>query len=100
MEVNGEVPNLERGLDAAVRALRAGGRLIVISYHSIEDRIAKNFMRDSTLHCVCPPLLPECICDQTPTLKRVSAGIIRPSVYETRRNPRSRSARMRVAEKI
>ena len=100
MEVNGEVPNLERGLAAAAEALRAGARLVVISYHSIEDRIVKNFIRNSTLSCVCPPMLPECICDQAPTLKRVSDGVIRPSVYETRRNPRSRSARMRVAEKI
>ena len=100
MEVNGEARNLELGLASAVRSLRAGGRLIVISYHSIEDRMAKNFIRDSARSCVCPPRLPQCACDKTPVLKPVSRGIIRPSASETRRNPRSRSARMRVAEKI
>ena len=100
MEVNDEAPNLERGLTAAVQALRAGGRLAVISYHSIEDRIAKNFIRNATLSCVCPARLPQCVCDRTPTLKRVSRRVIRPAHRETRENPRSRSARMRVAEKI
>ena len=100
MAVNGEAQNLELGLEAAVESLRVGGRLVVISYHSIEDRIVKNFIRTATLYCVCPPLLPECICDKQPTLKPVSDGVLRPSIFETRRNPRSRSARMRVAEKI
>lgn len=100
MEVNNEAANLELGLAAAVEALRVGGRLVVISYHSIEDRIVKNFIRNSTLSCVCPPMLPECICNHSPTLEGVSDGVIRPSSCETRRNPRSRSARMRVAEKI
>lgn len=100
MAVNSEMNNLERGLEGAVSALGRGGRLVVISYHSVEDRVVKNFIRDAASTCTCPPLLPECQCDSTPILKAVNSRVIKPSISEVRRNPRARSARMRVAQKI
>ncbi len=100
MAVNSEMKNLERGLAGAVKALGRGGRLVVISYHSVEDRVVKNFIRDAASSCKCPPLLPECQCDSTPILKAVNTRVIKPSINEVRSNPRSRSARMRVAQKI
>ncbi len=100
MAVNSEVKNLERGLLGAVEALSRGGRLVVISYHSVEDRLVKNFIRDAASSCKCPPLLPECQCDSTPILKAINTRVIKPSVTEVRSNPRVRSARMRVAQKI
>ena len=100
MAVNSEVKNLEQGLEGAVKALGRGGRLVVISYHSVEDRLVKNFIRNAASSCVCPPLLPECQCDKTPGLRPINARVIRPSVTEVRSNPRARSAKMRVAQKI
>jgi 16S rRNA (cytosine1402-N4)-methyltransferase len=98
--VNSEMENLERGLSGAVSALSKGGRLVVISYHSVEDRLVKNFIRDSNASCVCPPLLPECQCDKSPSLRPINARVIKPSITEVRSNPRARSARMRVAQKL
>ena len=100
MAVNGEMDNLKRGLEGAVQVLERGGRLVVISYHSIEDRLVKHFMRDAAAKCTCPPRLPVCQCNQSPTLAPISKGVIRPSFSEVRINPRARSARMRVAERI
>lgn len=100
MAVNEEKENLERGLDDAVQALKPGGRLVVISYHSIEDRIVKNFIRRSSASCICPTSIPECVCDSTPTLTPINKRVIRPSISEIRENPRARSARMRAAERI
>ncbi len=100
MAVNEEKENLERGLDDAAQALKPGGRLVVISYHSIEDRIVKNFIRRSSASCICPTSIPECVCDSVPTLTPINKRVIRPSMSETQENPRSRSARMRVAERI
>ncbi len=100
MAVNSEMKNLETGLAGAVKALSRGGRLVVISYHSVEDRLVKNFIRDAASSCKCPPLLPECQCDSTPTLRAVNTRVIKPSITEVRNNPRARSARMRVAQKI
>ena len=100
MAVNSEMNNLERGLIGAVKALSRGGRLVVISYHSVEDRLVKNFIRDAASSCKCPPLLPECQCDSTPILKAVNNRVIKPDITEVRSNPRARSARMRVAQKI
>ncbi len=99
MVVNSEAPNLERGLAGAVEALERGGRLIVISYHSIEDRLVKRFIRRASSFCSCPPRLPECVCDQTPSLSPIG-GAVKPSLAEVKANPRARSAKMRVAEKI
>ena len=100
MAVNGEVDNLQRGLRGAVEILDVKGRLVVISYHSIEDRVVKEFIRQASAACVCPPRLPECICNTSPTLRPVSNRVIKPSISEVRCNRRARSARMRVAEKI
>ena len=100
MAVNSEMKNLEMGLAGAVKALSRGGRLAVISYHSVEDRLVKNFLRDAASSCKCPPLLPECQCDSTPILRAVNTRVIKPSITEVRSNPRARSARMRVAQKI
>ncbi len=100
MAVNEEKENLERGLEEAVLSLNSGGRLVVISYHSVEDRIVKNFIRRSAASCICPPSLPECVCNSSPTLTPINKRVIKPTVSETQDNPRARSARMRVAERI
>ena len=98
--VNRELENLQAGLEAAVTMLRPGGRLAVISYHSLEDRIVKNFMAHRAALCVCPPGLPVCVCGQEPTLAIVNRRVIRPSGEEVAFNPRSRSARLRLARRI
>ncbi len=100
MAVNEEKENLESGLEDAVQALKPGGRIVVISYHSIEDRMVKNFIRRSSASCICPTSIPECVCDSIPTLTPINKRVIRPSISETQENPRARSARMRVAERI
>jgi len=100
IEVNQELVALGRFLAAAVARLKPGGRLAVISYHSLEDRIVKDaFRRDSGV-CSCPPKLPTCICGARAALKLLTRRPIRPGEAELRRNPRSRSARLRVAEKL
>ena len=98
--VNGELDNLRRGLEAAVTLLRPGGRLAVISYHSLEDRIVKNFMAHQSAACVCPPGLPQCVCGKEPAMAIVNRRVIRPSAGEVAFNPRSRSARLRLARRI
>ncbi len=98
--VNDELGMLERGLEAAVTLLKTGGRLAVISFHSLEDRLVKNFIRDQSRDCICPPEQPICICDTQPTLKAVTRKIVRPTEEEVAANPRSRSAKMRVAERV
>ena len=98
--VNGELDNLRAGLEAAIGLLNQRGRLAVISYHSLEDRIVKNFMARESAVCICPPGLPACVCGHSPTLEIVNRRVIRPSADEVRANPRSRSARLRMARKI
>jgi 16S rRNA (cytosine1402-N4)-methyltransferase len=98
--VNDEVRNLEAGIEAAIDALGGGGRLVVIAYHSIEDRIVKNRLRDAVRGCVCPPRTPVCICGQTPRLRVLTRRPVSPSAGEVRANPRSRSARLRAAERL
>jgi 16S rRNA (cytosine1402-N4)-methyltransferase len=98
--VNDELSELGRCCEQAVSRLRQGGRLVVISYHSLEDRIVKNFMRDAEKGCVCPPGIPVCMCGGKKTLKRIITRAIVSSPDEIKRNPASRSARLRVAEKI
>jgi 16S rRNA (cytosine1402-N4)-methyltransferase len=99
IEVNQELVALGRFLAAAVARLNAGGRLAVISYHSLEDRIVKDaFRRDSGI-CLCPPKLPACVCGARAALRVLTRRPIRPGEAELRRNPRSRSARLRVAER-
>lgn len=98
--VNQELAELERGLPAAVDLLRTGGRVAVISFHSLEDRFVKNYLRDLSRDCICPPRQPVCTCDAQAVLRIVSRKAIMPGAEEVERNPRSRSARLRVAEKL
>jgi len=97
---NEELANLSSALEQAVSILGHGGRLVVISYHSLEDRIVKNFLRHESAECICPPGLPQCICQHTPRLKLISKSALIPSASEISANPRSRSAKMRISERI
>lgn len=100
IEVNEELQSLSRFLVAAVKKLNAGGRLAVISYHSLEDRMVKEAFRRESGVCLCAPKLPICVCGARRALSVLTRRPIRPSEAEVRRNPRSRSARLRVAEKV
>ena len=100
IEVNDELGSLERALPAALEILRPHGRLAVISFHSLEDRIVKRFLRDGEHGCTCPPDFPLCVCGAKPTLRAMPRRAIRPTAAEVARNPRSRSARLRVAVKV
>jgi 16S rRNA (cytosine1402-N4)-methyltransferase len=98
--VNDELGALEAALPSAFSMLRPGGRLAVISFHSLEDRITKRFMRDLERGCECPPDFPICVCGKEPQLRSLSRKAIRPSARETAANPRSSSARLRVGVKV
>lgn len=98
--VNDELTVLEAALPQAVELLASGGRLAVISFHSLEDRLVKRFLRRESRDCVCPPEVPACICDHRATVRRVTRKPIQPTAEEVAANPRSRSARLRVAERI
>ena len=98
--VNDELGALERMLPQAVGLLVPGGRLAVIAFHSLEDRIVKEFFRREARGCVCPPEVPVCRCGHQPSVRLVARRPIQPSEAEVRRNPRSRSARLRVVEKL
>lgn len=101
--VNDEMSALSSGLEQAVNVTGVGGRLVVISYHSLEDRIVKNFIRDAVADCICDSedrRSPVCTCDHVPSLKTVVKGAITPAASEVEVNPRSRSAKLRVAERI
>ena len=98
--VNQELEALTRVLPQAVELLAPGGRLAVISFHSLEDRIVKNFFRDQARGCICPPDLPVCVCHHQPVLEVLTKKPLRPSEAEVRRNPRSRSARLRLASRL
>jgi len=95
--VNDELGELEHALPAAFEMLRPGGRLAVISFHSLEDRQVKQFMREHERGCICPPDFPVCICGHEPELRALNRRPIRPSARETGANPRAASARLRVA---
>jgi 16S rRNA (cytosine1402-N4)-methyltransferase len=97
--VNDELGSLEAALPAAFSMLRPGGRLAVISFHSLEDRLVKRFMRDLERGCECPPDFPVCVCGKEPQLRSLSRKAIRPSAGERAANPRSSSARLRVGLK-
>jgi 16S rRNA (cytosine1402-N4)-methyltransferase len=97
--VNGELDSLAAALPAALEILRPGGRLAVISFHSLEDRIVKHFLRDRERGCTCPPDFPVCVCGHEPELRAVQRRPIRPGEAELAANPRSSSARLRVAIK-
>ncbi len=98
--VNEELQSLEAGLVAAVDLLRPGGRLVVLSYHSLEDRIVKRFIAAERRGCVCPPEVPVCICGHNPRLRLVTHPSLTPSAAEIAANPRARSARLRAAERL
>jgi 16S rRNA (cytosine1402-N4)-methyltransferase len=98
--VNHELENLESVLRQAVELLGYEGRLVVISYHSLEDRIVKQFMQKEARGCICPPETPVCVCSHTPGLKIINKKVIIPSPTEIELNPRSRSAKLRAAERI
>ena len=98
--VNDELGSLDAALPSAFSMLRSGGRLAVISFHSLEDRAVKRFMRDLERGCECPPDFPICVCGKEPQLRSLSRKAIRPSARETGLNPRSSSARLRVGVKV
>ncbi len=98
--VNSELESLERGLDAAWGLLSVGGRLGAICFHSLEDRRVKRFLADLARGCVCPPELPVCVCGHEPEAELLARRAVKPSEEEMERNPRSRSARLRVARKL
>lgn len=98
--VNDELGSLRVGLESALEMLAPGGRLVVISYHSLEDSLVKDFMRRKQNPCTCPPKLAACVCGALPSLMVLTAKAIGPDEKEKGGNPRSRSARLRAAEKI
>jgi 16S rRNA (cytosine1402-N4)-methyltransferase len=98
--VNDELGVLSHILDEAMTELRVGGRMVVISYHSLEDRIVKRFMRAEATDCICPPQVPICVCDKVKRMKILTSKHVEADENEVRRNPRARSARLRAAEKI
>ncbi len=98
--VNRELDALSTALPQAHGLLGFGARLAVLSYHSLEDRIVKEYIRRESRDCICPPGLPECRCGHKATLRPVTRGAVRPSAAEAAANPRARSARLRAAERI
>ena len=98
--VNDELAPLEQALKDFTDCLKPGGRFCVITFHSLEDRIVKNCFRSLEHPCICPPKAPICTCGRKPSLKVLGGGAIPPSDAETDRNPRARSAKLRVAEKV
>jgi 16S rRNA (cytosine1402-N4)-methyltransferase len=98
--VNEELEALQGGLAAALDLLRPGGRLVVLSYHSLEDRIVKRFFQAERRGCTCPPELPVCVCGRLPRLRLVTPKGIVPAAAEIAANPRARSARLRAAERL
>jgi len=98
--VNDELRTLESGLKQARDVLGTGGRLVVISFHSLEDRIVKQFLQRESRDCICPPETPQCICDHKATLRKITRRPITPTRQEQTTNPRSRSAKLRAAERI
>jgi 16S rRNA (cytosine1402-N4)-methyltransferase len=99
IEVNDELGALDRGLRAAIRWLAPAGRVAVISYHSLEDRLVKRVFAEGASGCTCPPDLPVCTCGHAPVLRILTRRAIVPGAEEIARNPRARSAKLRVAEK-
>ncbi len=100
MEVNGELGVLESGIRAAIRWLKPGGRIVVISYHSLEDRVVKRVFAELARGCECPPDVPICTCGREPVLRLVTRRPVVPTADEIAENPRARSARLRTAERV
>lgn len=98
--VNRELDNLRDGLDAGFDLLSAGGILVVVSFHSLEDRIVKQFLREKAAACICPPDLPECVCDKKIEVEILTRRPITPTPEEMAENPRARSAKLRGGRKV
>ncbi len=98
--VNDELGALEAALADAMDLLRPGGRLVVLSYHSLEDRIVKRFVAAERKGCICPPAIPVCVCGRSPRLRALGPQPVVPTADEVAANPRARSARMRAAERL
>lgn len=100
IRVNDELGEVERGVMAGIALLKPGGRLAVISFHSLEDRIVKHLMRDAATGCRCPKSLPGCVCGRTPLVKVLTGKPVVAEAAEVAANPRARSAKLRVAERL
>lgn len=98
--VNRELDELQAVLPRAVALLKAGGRLVVITYHSLEDRLVKRFFQEEARGCICPPGFPQCVCHRRPRLKIITRRILRPTPEEIKSNPRARSAKLRAVERL
>jgi len=98
--VNNELDNLKNGIAQAIELLLPGGRMAVISFHSLEDGFVKEIFRKESSECICPAGTPVCICNHEPRLKLTRRKPVQPTSEEIANNPRSRSARLRVAEKV
>ena len=98
--VNDELSDLSEALEKAVPLLNKGGRLAVITFHSLEDRIVKNAMANAAKGCTCPPSFPVCVCGKTPQVKLITKKPIVSGEQELERNPRARSAKLRICEKL
>ena len=100
IEVNGELDSLKEFLKESVTLLNPGGRLVILTYHSLEDRIVKEFFKEEEKGCICPPNFPVCVCDKVSTLKILTKKPVSPSAAEVATNRRARSGKLRAAEKI
>jgi len=98
--VNDELGAVRQVMDAAIPRLKTGGRLAIITFHSLEDRIVKNGMTDAARGCICPPQIPVCVCGKKPQVKLITKKPITSGDEELERNPRARSAKLRVCEKL
>lgn len=98
--VNRELDHLQKALEEAIECLSPGGRMVVISFHSLEDRIVKDFFRREEKGCICPPKMPVCACGRKSRLKVLTRRVVKPSAREVDANPRASSAKLRAAERI
>ena len=100
MEVNKELDNLKMAIEDGFEMLRSGGRMVIISYHSLEDRMVKSSFLEYEGKCICPPDFPVCRCGRKKRAEIITKKVVRPGIEEIRSNPRSKNARLRVLEKL